>query len=274
MADDTFKLIKLELGHITPHFREPAKSPFARDLNPDHNFPFRNDEESVFAIRNSIPVWADAESNIISGIIVYDIRPEAWTLIYCHTAPLYTYNKDYGCDFYDIPFEIISNMTPAIKEQIILSIDAALQKDPDMHEDIAALMIEIAEDVGQADTKDFSVDIYIPPVISPYTGERYFRPGNEYGMIFDNPLNDVDYTPQKKFMSFLHHAVTQEMPKHGLKTQYDLHIEMIKKFGNAADDDTALDRRELPDTRLARKHMGSDRKRFTNLGLRIGANRR
>lgn len=271
MNDLDFDKIKNELTGLSRRFEKKSSPQFARNMNSDFNFPFREDDTSAFAIRNCIPIWADSESNAISGILLYDIRPEAKTLIYCHTAPLYTYDKDYGCDFFEIPYEVITTMMPTIQDQIVQSVRAAMTK-AKTNKKIAALMGQIATDIQYATTADFSVDIYIPPVISPFTGERYFRPGDQYARLFNNPSNDVDHKPSHKFLKYLHKAVTVDLPAHGLKPQYDIYVEMVKKFGS---DQKSEDRRSLPDSRdTHRNTIGSDRKKFTNLGLRIGSYRR
>ena len=206
-----------------------------------HDLPFQPDDNTLFCIRDSIPVFETADSNVVSGLLIYDIRPDNWTLIFCHTSKLNGYEtfegddgQKYGlCDFYDLPLELILPRLSDYVQAIQAKCDQQLLTMDENHPTFQALVNTVAA-MDECASHDFTFDIYVPPQVCDLTGERYFRPGHSYGMLFDNPMLDADYETSFEFCEFLYKAVKFELPDHELETAYDV----LKRFAQKQAENT------------------------------------
>ena len=197
-----------------------------------HDLPFQGNNSPLFNIQNGLPVFesADPDSNAIKGIVLYDIRPDNWTFIYCHTAKLMGYDRDYGTEFDAIPFAVLYQNIELYTDNILKSCDNALQE-MDRDDPAVTELLQTMYDMDERSPKDFTVDIYIPPSTCDLTGERYIRPGGLFQHAFNNPVYDIDFTPSNDLKHYLNDAIEIGLPQQGLKTLLSIEEKAIADFG-------------------------------------------
>jgi hypothetical protein len=176
------------ITEIVPVYPENIRRPHStkHEMVLGHDLPFSEvNDKSKFCIRDSIAITDPHEQDIIEGIIVFEIRPESWTLIYVPTEKLrgFYYPEDVDrteldeFDYLNVPLERIYT---GFKDHILAIMQACvdyMNENPDLSADAVGSIEETIQDLNRSTTKDFTVDIYIPPRICDLTGEIYLRPG-------------------------------------------------------------------------------------------------
>ena len=218
---------------------------FTPVIKQDVALPFTQDNKVL--IRDSVPVWdheheSPDDANDIAGIVIYELTPDRFSIIYCHTSKLEGFlredNKDgtqYDiCDYYDVPaFNILENLANYVGNMIATA-DQMLVDGPHMPHEKARGIIGIMEKLSHCSSKDFTIDIYVPDQTCALTGELYLRPGtaNTHYNGFNNPDYDEEHHASKAFIQYLREQIITELPKNGLKASYDRYAAMVRQYGN------------------------------------------
>lgn len=230
------------LPQIKPvrNFPEPEPATIFENISAPH-IPFSSNKGVV--IRESFPFWdsEDKENRDVAGIIVFELKPDNWSIIFCHTARLNGFEWELDknqnptsigiSDYYEIPAISLQNNLQNYVTKIIDICDQMLLKTPDMPAKKAKAMIELMEHLTNCSSKDFTVDIYMPKGTCDLTGEMYLRPGGRDYAAFNNPSQDIEFSPTRAFKQYLRTEREVELPKHGLTSAFDRYTNLIKQYG-------------------------------------------
>ncbi len=228
---------------ITPAYPERFKSAQSIDNFDDNlgnHIPFTTDTNThKFCIRDATTITNPEDNTMVEGILAYEITPLSWTLVYVPTEKLYGHiqgiddnrNRINEFDFYETPIERIHSGF----QQHVLDIMQGCVDYMNRHPSLSANVVDSIENtirkLNQSKTTNFTIDVYIPPRICDLMGERYFRPGGEYYSAFDNPArHDIDFTPPRALIEFLHKKTTQHIPANGLRLSCDDYFEVENRM--------------------------------------------
>jgi len=126
-------------------------------------------------------------------------------------------------DYISYPPTFAQNKFDEYIELIIRKYDQYLLNNPDLNPSKVTQIIETIEDINECEINDFTLDIYTPPHLLMGTiNHQYVRPA--YGVFnpFNNPEeNQFWKTPPKHILKRLSTAITVDLPKYGLITNFD-----------------------------------------------------
>jgi len=130
-------------------------------------------------------------------------------------------------DYYDTPQAQFTDRFDYYLELMVEQCDKTLLDNPDLNQGDVEWIYETILDLSEATPRDFSFDIYVPPLLCDFTGEIYLRPGNQ---AFNNPKTDLEIKPPLEVKQFLHRVITEEIPQLGFTLSCDTKLYEIAKM--------------------------------------------
>jgi len=192
-------------------------------------------------LTETFPVFRDNNSNIINGIVVFDISENGWFITYCHTAlinpiihtddseklkskfdSLANYVSDFSLNnkntlsgLTDIPKQVVEMGFDRYVEAIIKKYDAVLDDTPEMDWEEAVKLVNAIQDLNECEASDFYLEIFAPQGLLARGYSSYFLPDS-----VGNGYIDLE-EPNRELLLLLKSAIELELPKYGLVTAYD-----------------------------------------------------